>query len=146
MPRTLPGLDVLDAAGAPAAWKFLRGRRIGLLTNHTGSTLDGTPALAALCALDLEVTALFSPEHGPAGTREGPVESGRSEDGLPLHSLYGSTRRPTAAMLAAINVLVCDLQDVGARFYTYASTLAYAMEECARHQIGVVVLDRPNPL
>jgi uncharacterized protein YbbC (DUF1343 family) len=146
MTRTLPGLDLLSTGGAATTHKFLRGQRIGLLTNQTGCTLEGTPALAALRALNIKVTALFSPEHGPAGTCEGVVESGSTQDGLPIHSLYGSTRRPNAEMLGAIDVLICDLQDVGARFYTYASTLAYAMEECALHHKSVVVLDRPNPL
>ena len=146
MTTTLTGLDVLAAGGASATRQSLSGQRIGLLTNHTGRTAQGAPALAALRALGLEVTALFSPEHGPAGLREGAVESGSTQDGSPIHSLYGATRRPTAEMLAAIDVLVCDLQDVGARFYTYASTIAYAMEECALHRKSVIVLDRPNPL
>ena len=146
MTRTLSGLDSWHRSGPDAILESLRGQRVGLLTNQTGSTLDGTPALTVLRNCNLAVSALFSPEHGPAGIREGAVESGSTQDGLPIHSLYGSTRRPTAEMLAPIDVLVCDLQDVGARFYTYASTLAYAMAECALHHKSVVVLDRPNPL
>ncbi len=142
----MPGLDALHAGHATSIKEFLRGQRVGLLTNHTGSTIDGTTALNVLGDLGIAVHALFSPEHGPSGNREGTVESGRTADGLPIYSLYGATRRPTDEMLAGITALVCDLQDVGARFYTYATTLAYTLEECARHKIPVVVLDRPNPL
>jgi uncharacterized protein YbbC (DUF1343 family) len=124
---------------------MLRNRRVGLVTNHTGRATDGQSSLNVLHALEVKVTALFSPEHGFSGTREGHIESG-SYESLPIHSLYGDTRRPTAEMLDGIDVLVCDLQDVGARFYTYASTLAYCMEECAPLGIPVVVFDRPNPI
>jgi uncharacterized protein YbbC (DUF1343 family) len=99
-----------------------------------------------LRVLDISVVALFSPEHGPQGTLEGNIESGATAEGLPIHSLYGATRRPTDAMLQGIEALVFDIQDVGARFYTYATTLAYCMEECAARDIPLVVLDRPNPL
>jgi uncharacterized protein YbbC (DUF1343 family) len=123
-----------------------RARRVGLLSNQTGCTRDGIAALQVLLMARVPVVALFSPEHGPQGNREGDIESSRTEDGLPIHSLYGATRRPTGEMLQDIDVLICDLQDAGARFYTYASTLAYVMEECAGHGVEVVVLDRPNPL
>jgi len=101
--------------------------------------------LSVLRALDLNVVALFSPEHGFAGDSEGHVASSQYAT-LPLHSLYGTARSPSAQMLAGIEVLICDLQDVGARFYTYISTLAHCMEECAKHDIAIVVFDRPNPL
>ena len=147
-PLTYPGLDVLRAQVSPAAREllaFLRVRRIGLLTNHTGRAIGGTPALDVLRELGLNIVALFSPEHGFAGTHEGHVESGQF-GALPVHSLYGDTRRPTPEMLSEVDVLVCDLQDVGARFYTYASTIALCLEECLPRGIAVVVLDRPNPL
>ena len=91
--------------------------------------------------------ALFSPEHGIRGVLDANVPSTRDEKtGLPIHSLYGETRRPTAAMLEGIDTLVIDLQDIGARFYTYITTMAYVMEEAAKHELPVIVLDRPNPI
>jgi uncharacterized protein YbbC (DUF1343 family) len=143
---TQTGLHTLRDGHDEEALALLRSRRLGLLTNHTGRASDGQSTLEVLRVLGCEVRALFSPEHGPAGQLEGDVASGRAADGLPVYSLYGQTRRPTGAMLEGVETLVCDLQDVGARFYTYASTLAYAMEECARRGVAVVVLDRPNPL
>jgi uncharacterized protein YbbC (DUF1343 family) len=141
-----PGLDALRAGHADEVLAALRGRRIGLLTNHTGVARDGASTLSILREeLGLNVCALFSPEHGFSGTREGHVESS-THAALPVHSLYGETRRPTREMLGGIEVLVCDLQDVGARFYTYSTTLAYCLEECAQFGIAVVALDRPNPL
>lgn len=139
--KCLPALDSLDSS----ILQFIENKRLGLLTNHTGCAIDGTPTLDVLRRLDLNVTALFSPEHGPAGNQEGKVLSSTFDD-LPVHSLYGETRQPTAEMLADIDVFVCDLQDVGARFYTYSSTLALAMEACAENNVALVVLDRPNPL
>ncbi|MBZ5560630.1 MAG: DUF1343 domain-containing protein, partial [Acidobacteriia bacterium] len=89
----------------------------------------------------------FSPEHGIRGQLDEKVASTRDEvTGLPIHSLYGDTRRPTDAMLAGLDTLVVDLQDIGARFYTYPATIAYVMEEAARRSLSVVVLDRPNPI
>jgi len=139
--KCLPALDSLDSS----ILQYLENKRIGLLTNHTGCAIDGTSALDVFRKLNLNVTALFSPEHGPAGNQEGKVLSSTFDD-LPLYSLYGETRQPTVEMLEQIDVFVCDLQDVGARFYTYSSTLALAMEVCAEHNVAIVVLDRPNPL
>ncbi len=136
----------MRAGGDEKTLAFLRSRRLGLLTNHTGRDEDNAPTLEVLRELGCDVRALFSPEHGLAGKAEGKIASGRTADELPIYSLHGDTFRPTDAMLNGLDSLVCDLQDVGARFYTYASTLAYAMEECARRGIAVVVLDRPNPL
>src|SRR5262249_27875691 len=93
------------------------------------------------------LTALFSPEHGIRGQLDEKVASSRDDaTGLPIHSLYGETRRPTDAMLANIDTVVVALQDIGARFYTYPATLAYPMEEAAGRRLSVVVLDRPNPI
>jgi uncharacterized protein YbbC (DUF1343 family) len=144
----LCGLDRLHNTASTLESLLLRwrDRRAGLLSNQTGCTRDGVPALQVLHDAGVPVVALFSPEHGPQGNREGAIESSRTTEGLPVHSLYGATRRPTGEMLQDIDVLICDLQDVGARFYTYASTLAYVMEECATYGVEVVVLDRPNPL
>jgi len=146
--NTLPALDALLNFPEYHAEiiSFLRAHRVGLITNHTGQTRDGTSTLEALRVLDIRICALFSPEHGVAGKLEGNVASSRTEEGLSIHSLYGETRRPTREMLADIDVLVFDIQDVGARFYTYGSTLCYALEECAAHGKSLVVLDCPNPL
>jgi uncharacterized protein YbbC (DUF1343 family) len=93
------------------------------------------------------LVSLFSPEHGIRGLLDASVPSSiDARTKLPIHSLYGETRRPTDAMLAGLDAIVIDLQDIGARFYTYMTTMAYVMEEAARRQIAVVVLDRPNPI
>jgi uncharacterized protein YbbC (DUF1343 family) len=118
MRKTLPGADVICHWHDDSTLKWLREQRVGLVTNHTGRLIDGTPLLHALRVLDIPVVAMFSPEHGPQGTQEGDVESGRTGEGLPIHSLYGATKRPTDAMLQGIEALVFDIQDVGARFYT----------------------------
>ncbi len=142
--HTIPGLDALAHNSDLLA--RLENQRLGLLTNPTGVTRDGTPALDVLRALDLNVVALFSPEHGPRADREGEIESGQSAEGLPIYSLYGATRTPSPEMLDDLDTIIIDLQDVGARFYTYAATMFHLMEACAVRGIAVVILDRPNPL
>jgi uncharacterized protein YbbC (DUF1343 family) len=149
-PAVLPGIDVLlQQAPGPLA-----GARVGLVTNHTGisavATTGGQPA-STIDLLhghrDIELVALFSPEHSITGEAEGSVESGRDpKTGLPIHSLYGTTRRPTADMLRDIDVLVFDIQDIGTRYYTYVWTMAHALEAAAEHGKRFVVLDRPNPI
>jgi uncharacterized protein YbbC (DUF1343 family) len=138
-----PGLDSL--ALEPQLLAELRSLRCGLLSNPTGAAINGTSALQVCRELGLNVCALFSPEHGPRADREGTIESGH-EGELPVHSLYGAARRPTPEMLAGLDAVLCDLQDVGARFYTYSSTLFHLLEEALPRGIHVVVLDRPNPL
>ncbi len=138
------GIDVLRAERfAP-----LKGLRIGLITNQTGRDAAGARTIDLLSrAPGLRLVALFSPEHGLQGIREGRVPSGVDPaSGLPVYSLYGDSRRPTAAMLQGIDGLVFDLQDAGARFYTYIATMAYAMTEAARRGIPFYVLDRPDPI
>ncbi len=143
--RVRVGIDVLEEQGfAP-----LRGKRVGLITNQTGRTSDGRRTVDVLAAAEgVKLVALFSPEHGLEGqVSEGGV--GGSLDahtGLRVYSLYGKTRRPTEEMLKGIDVLVFDIQDAGVRFFTYETTMAYAMEEAAKRGIEFVVLDRPNPL
>jgi uncharacterized protein YbbC (DUF1343 family)/CubicO group peptidase (beta-lactamase class C family) len=140
----LNGIDVLRAEGfAP-----LKGKRVGLITNHTGLARDGASTIDLIHgARDVTLVALFSPEHGIRGILDDKVASEKdSKTGLPIHSLYGETRRPTDAMLQGIDTLVLDLQDVGARFYTYMTTMAYVLEEAAKRKIAVVVLDRVNPV
>ena len=140
----MTGIDVLRAEG----FARLRGQRVGLVTNQTGRARDGVTTIDLLHeARDVQLVVLFSPEHGIRGTLEGRVSSSRDERTvLPIYSLYGDTRRPTEDMLAGLDTLVIDLQDIGARFYTYMTTMAYVMEEAAQRGIAVVVLDRPNPV
>ncbi|HUE88634.1 MAG TPA: exo-beta-N-acetylmuramidase NamZ domain-containing protein [Vicinamibacterales bacterium] len=140
----LPGIDVLARDG----FALLKGKRVGLVTNHTGRTADGASTIDLIHqAAGVQLAALFSPEHGIRGILDEDVPSSRDEQtGLPIHSLYGATRRPTDEMLAGLDTIVLDLQDVGSRFYTYAATLGYVMEEAAKKNIPVVVLDRPNPI
>ena len=142
--RVLTGIDVLARDG----FEMLRGRAVGLVTNHTGRALDGASTIDLIHkAPGVSLVALFSPEHGIRGVLDQDVPSSKDEaTGLPIHSLYGATRRPTPAMLAGIDTLVFDLQDVGTRFYTYPATLGYVMEEAAKLKIKIVVLDRPNPI
>ena len=140
----LAGIDVLESDG----FALLKGKRVGLVTNHTGVTRRGVSTIDLLAgAPAVTLVALFSPEHGIRGQLDDIVESGRDErTGLPVHSLYGKTRRPTDDMLKGIDTLVIDLQDIGARFWTYATTMEFVVEEAARHRLPVVVLDRPNPI
>jgi len=142
--RAQPGLDVLEAQ------KFapLRGKRVGLITNHTGVDFNGKTAIELLArAPGVELVALFSPEHGIAGHAEGKVASTKDPStGLPIYSLYGDQRGPTDEMLKGIDTLVFDVQDAGVRFYTYTTTMGYCMEEAAKHGIAFYVLDRPNPI
>ncbi|HXG54316.1 MAG TPA: serine hydrolase, partial [Vicinamibacterales bacterium] len=138
----LSGIDVLRADG----FAILRGKRVGLITNHTGRARDGATTIDLIHgAKDVKLVALFSPEHGIRGVLDAKVPSEKDEKtGLAIHSLYGETRRPSDKTLDGVDTLVLDLQDIGARFYTYITTMAYVMEEAAKRKIGVVVLDRPN--
>ena len=138
------GLDVLRAQGfAP-----LRGKRIGLVTNHTGRARDGATTIDLLFgAPDVKLVTLFSPEHGIRGILDTSVPSSVDDKTkLPILSLYGETQRPTREMLDGLDAVVIDLQDIGARFYTYMTTTAYVMEEAAKRKLPVFVLDRPNPV
>ena len=141
-----PGIEVLRDGG----FKELQGKRVGLVTNPSGvdrylrSTID-----ILYNAPGVELVALYGPEHGVRGDvyAGGKVADTRDEaTGLPVYSLYGATRRPTPEMLEGIDVMVYDIQDVGARSYTFISTLGLVMEACAPKGIEVIVLDRPNPL
>ncbi len=142
--RILSGIDVLRAEG----FDRVRGRRIGLLTNQTGQARDGVSTIDILYrAPNLQLMALFSPEHGVRGIREDRVPSARDKKtGLMIHSLYGRRLRPTAEMLAGIDTVVVDLQDIGTRFYTYMTTMAYMLEAAAKQKVRIMVLDRPNPI
>ena len=139
----LSGIDVLRSDGFSA----LQGKRIGLLTNHTGRARDGATTIDLLhTAKGVTLVRLFSPEHGIRGILDASVPSAKDETGLMIQSLYGDTRRPTPAMFEGIDTMVIDLQDIGTRFYTYMTTMAYVMEEAAKNKVAVVVLDRPNPI
>jgi uncharacterized protein YbbC (DUF1343 family)/CubicO group peptidase (beta-lactamase class C family) len=138
------GLDVLASERlAPLA-----GRRIGLITNQTGIDARGERDIDLFRRiLGRDLVAIFTPEHGLHGDANGPVASGAdAATGLPIHSLYGATERPTDSMLDGIDALVFDLQDAGVRFFTYETTLAYAMEAAAKKGIDFYVLDRPDPI
>ena len=127
----------------------LRGLKIALLTNHTGvdTKLRSTVDLFQEAAKEFKIVALFSPEHGLDGVSyAGEKIESRKTDALRIYSLYGETRRPTDKMLEGIDTIVFDIQDIGSRSYTYASTLFYMMEEAAKRGIEVIVLDRPNPI
>jgi uncharacterized protein YbbC (DUF1343 family) len=142
--RVQTGIDVLEAQ------KFapLRGKHVGLITNHTGLDSQGRSTVDVLShATGFQLVALFSPEHGLAGRNDENVASTKDPStGLPVFSLYGETRRPTDEMLKGIDALVFDVQDAGVRFYTYTATMGYCMEEATKHNIAFFVLDRPNPL
>ena len=131
-------------------WRELRGRTVGIVTNPSGVLSTGEPLADAVHRnTQIAVKALFGPEHGIRGTTGAGETVGSSTDpntGLPVYSLYGATRRPTRAMLDGIDVLLFDIQDVGARPYTYVSTMAYVMEAAAQYGKDVWVLDRPNPV
>jgi uncharacterized protein YbbC (DUF1343 family) len=139
------GLDVLAAEN----FATLRGKRIGLITNHTGLDREGKRNIDVMRGAGVQVTALFSPEHGIAGKEDRPdIADGKdSATGLPIWSLYANGRyRSPPAMLSDVDALVFDIQDVGARFYTYSCTLLAALEEAAKTKKPFYVLDRPNPV
>jgi uncharacterized protein YbbC (DUF1343 family) len=144
IPKVLNGIDVLYRED----FKRLAGKRVGLITNHTGLAADGTSTIDLLYRSNVcRLVALFSPEHGIRGKLDGRVDSSvDTVTNLPVYSLYGAARKPTPEMLQSIDALVFDIQDVGARFYTYITTMAYGLEAAAEANIPFYVLDRPNPV
>jgi uncharacterized protein YbbC (DUF1343 family) len=144
VPTVLAGIDVLAAEHfAP-----LTGRRIGLVTNQTGRDGGGRRTIDLLAtAPGVRLAAIFTPEHGLNADQDDAVESGRdAATGLPIYSLYGTTRRPTDAMLSGLDAIVVDPRDAGVRFYTYPATVGYVLEAAARRGLTVYVLDRPDPI
>jgi uncharacterized protein YbbC (DUF1343 family) len=141
---TRTGLDTLVENN----FQPFQGKRIGLITNQTGVDGAGRRNVDLMRRAGVPVAALFSPEHGIAGVEDRAAipDSTDSATGIDIFSLYGNTPRPTAGMLRGLDALVFDVQDVGARFYTYETTMAYAMEAAARAGIPFYVLDRPNPI
>ena len=142
--RVLTGLDVLVGQ----RFALLSGHSVGLVTNQTGVDFRGRRAIDLIAAAPgVRLQAIFSPEHGLTGEADTDVANTLDgPTGRPVWSLYGTTRRPTAAMLKDVTLVVFDIQDVGARYYTYLTTLIYVMEEAAKQRIPVLVLDRPNPI
>ncbi len=142
--KVLTGIDVLERDG----FKQLAGMRVGLVTNQTGRDRAGRSTIDVLYqAPGVKLVALFSPEHGIRGAADEKVSDSKDEQtGLPIYSLYAETRRPKPEQLKDLDAIVFDIQDIGTRFYTYISTLGYVMEEAAKAQRPVFVLDRPNPI
>jgi uncharacterized protein YbbC (DUF1343 family)/CubicO group peptidase (beta-lactamase class C family) len=142
--QVLTGIDVLERDG----FKQLSGMRVGLVTNQTGRDRSGRLTIDALYkAPNVKLAALFSPEHGIRGVADEKVSDTKDEEtGLPIYSLYGESRRPRPEQLKDLDALVYDIQDVGARFYTFITTLGYVLEEGAKAKLPVFVLDRPNPI
>ncbi|HUF75203.1 MAG TPA: DUF1343 domain-containing protein [Longimicrobiales bacterium] len=141
-----PGIEVLLSDSL----HLVAGRRVGLITNHTGIDGEGRSDIDLLFEHpEVDLVALYGPEHSIRGDAQDGVIIDSSVDprtGLPVHSLYGATRKPTPEMLAGVDVLLFDMQDIGARYYTYVSTMALAMEAAGEQGIPFVVLDRPNPI
>jgi uncharacterized protein YbbC (DUF1343 family) len=143
--RVRPGIDVL----LTDSLHIVRNRRIGLVTNQTGVDADGVSDVARLRAADVRIAALFSPEHGFRGAADPGAAVASSVDsatGIPIYSLYGRSSAPTDEMLRDVDVMVVDLQDAGARYYTYLATTVEVMKAAERRRLPVVVLDRPNPI
>jgi uncharacterized protein YbbC (DUF1343 family) len=141
----LVGADVFLRGKLP----LLEGKRVGVVTNHTALCASGEHLVSALLRKGVNVVRLFGPEHGirgAAGPGEIITDTLDLTTRIPVVSLYGSTNKPTRAMLQDIDLLLYDIQDVGARFYTYVSTMVLCMEAAAEARIPFVVLDRPNPL
>lgn len=138
------GIDVLIKRG----FADISGKTIGLVTNHTGRAGSGESSIDALFhAPGVKLVSLFSPEHGIRGAVDAEVADSRDQaTGLPIHSLYGESRKPTAEALKGLDAVVYDIQDIGARFYTYITTLGYVLESCGENGVSVYVLDRPNPI
>jgi len=142
---TMTGLDVLEANG----FADLKGKRVGLITNHTGLDRSGRRNIDAMLAGGVTITTLFSPEHGISGSedQENVANGTDAETGLPVVSLYQpNQRRLRAEQMQSLDAVVYDIQDVGARFYTYSCTLLYALQEAAKAHKPFWVLDRPNPI
>jgi uncharacterized protein YbbC (DUF1343 family) len=141
----LPGIDVL----LRDSLQLVRDRRVGLVTNQTGVDASGVSDVERLRAAGVRLVALFSPEHGFRGAQEAGAAVASTVDsatGLPIYSLYGRVTAPTAEMVQGVDLLLVDLQDAGARYYTYIGTTIDVMAAAAEHGIKVAVLDRPDPI
>jgi uncharacterized protein YbbC (DUF1343 family) len=140
------GIDVM----ANSKFAAIQGKRVAIITNQTGLDSQGNHVIDLFfIAPGVELVALFGPEHGIRGDVEGGFDINDQKDpktGVPIISIYGNTNKPTPEMLQGIDVLIFDIQDVGARFYTYISTMSLCMEAAAENNIEFMVLDRPNPI
>jgi uncharacterized protein YbbC (DUF1343 family) len=138
----------IPAAELPGTYlSYLKGKKVGLIVNQSSMVNKGH-LVDFLLLNDIEVKKIFVPEHGFRGTADAGEKVDDSKDaktGLPIISLYGANKKPSKEQLSGLDVLVFDLQDVGVRFYTYISTMHYAMEACAEYKVEFMVLDRPNP-
>jgi uncharacterized protein YbbC (DUF1343 family) len=141
---TRTGLDVLEQDN----FRIFQGKRIGLITNQTGVDRERRRNVDVMREAGVNVVSLFAPEHGLAGVedRENLADAVDTATGIKVWSLYGKTQRPTPEMLRGLDALVFDIQDIGVRFYTYESTMLYAMQEAAKAKLPFYVLDRPNPI
>ncbi|MDO6389161.1 DUF1343 domain-containing protein [Pontibacter sp. BT731] len=158
--QNIPATETATAPETPAAkplvlgaeqldryLKHLEGKRVGMVVNQT-SVIGKTHLVDTLISRSVEVTTIFAPEHGFRGEADAGAHIKDAKDtktGLPIISLYGSNKKPSKAQMQNLDVLVFDIQDVGTRFYTYISTMHYAMEACAENGKKMLVLDRPNP-
>ncbi|MEP6261243.1 MAG: exo-beta-N-acetylmuramidase NamZ domain-containing protein [Gillisia sp.] len=144
-PRVIIGAEQIFS---PQYEQLLQGKRVGLVTNHTGLLPDGTHLIDLLNDhKDVDLTLLFGPEHGLRGEEDTHVSDGiDKKTGLPIISLYGKLRKPTKEMLEKVDVLVFDIQDIGARYYTYIKTMLNVLEAAAEEGVPFIVLDRPNPI
>ncbi|MEM7037902.1 MAG: DUF1343 domain-containing protein, partial [Bacteroidota bacterium] len=127
---------------------MLKNRRVAIVANQTSRLFDGTHLVDKLHELKVNITKVFAPEHGFRGDQDAGARISNSVDektGIPIASLYGKNKKPTAEVLKDVDIVLFDIQDVGARFYTYISTMSYVMEACAENRKAFVVLDRPNP-
>lgn len=149
MPKVKVGIDLLLNEEYA---ELLKGKKIGLVTNHTAvnSKLETTVDILKrhAKAKGFTLAALFAPEHGINGAAYACefIEEDQDPDGIPIYSLHGKTQRPTEQMLKSLDLLIYDIQDIGSRTYTYITTLFYVMEEATKHDLPVIVLDRPNPI
>ncbi len=143
-PTVLNGIDILERD----KFRQLDGMKVGLVTNHTGRDLAGKQTIDILKEVpNVKLVSLFSPEHGIRGLADEKVgDSVDEKTGLPVYSLYGETRRPKPEQIKDLDAIVYDIQDIGARFYTYTATLKNVMEEAAKYGKPVFILDRPNPI
>lgn len=148
-PTLIFGKVITGAERTERYLPLLKGKRVGMVVNHTSIVSSRqTHLLDTLLKLNIQVVQVFAPEHGFRGNADAgeEVKDGKdSRTGIPIISLYGNNKKPTSAQLKNVDVILFDIQDVGARFYTYISTMFYVMEACAENQKELIVLDRPNP-
>ncbi len=148
-PVSIFGKVITGAERTEQYLPLLKGKRVGMVVNHTSIVgSKQTHLLDTLLKLNIQVVQVFAPEHGFRGNADAgeEVKDGKdSRTGIPIVSLYGNNKKPTSAQLKNVDVILFDTQDVGARFYTYISTMFYVMEACAENQKELIVLDRPNP-